>query len=160
VSDARVGERRFATLALDVMASPQPLATYVPGIEIDGFVFMSGHGPLGGNGAPVVVGRIGADVDATQGTYAVRLAMTNLIVSLRQVVGSLDRVRAVAQVRGYLRCEPGFADLDAVMVGASDILRDVFGPIVGGNVPSATGISECVLGLSATVDAIFVIDDN
>jgi enamine deaminase RidA (YjgF/YER057c/UK114 family) len=154
----RVAEQHYHERGLATLPPSRPLAKYVPAVEFGGLVFMSGNGPLDPAGSPVVVGRLGDDVGVDAGIHAAELATSNLLTSLRAALGSLDRVASVCEVRGYLRCAPGFERQDDVMAGASQLLIDMFGPEVGTHVPTVVSVSECVLGLTVTIDAIFSVD--
>jgi enamine deaminase RidA (YjgF/YER057c/UK114 family) len=153
-------DRRFAALAPDRRSGSRPVANYVPAVLSNGYAFLSGHGPLDGDGRPVVVGMLGDEVDAPGGRAAARLATMNLLASLRSAVGSLDRVGAVCRLTGFLRCAPGFADLDDVMAGSSELLREVFGDAVGAHARAVYAVTECVFGLTVTVDAVFAVADR
>jgi hypothetical protein len=44
------------------------------------------------------------------------------------------------------------------MEGASEAVLDIFGPGIVSCLPTAIAVSECVLGLSVTLEAIFILD--
>ncbi len=52
-------------------------------------------------------GRLGAEVDVPAGAEAARVATLNALASLRAALGSLDRIRRVIKVRGYVAVDPG-----------------------------------------------------
>jgi enamine deaminase RidA (YjgF/YER057c/UK114 family) len=55
-------------------------------------------------------------------------------------LGSLDAVRSVIGVNGYVNAVAGFADSPKVINGASDLLVEVFGE-AGRHVRAAIGVS-------------------
>jgi enamine deaminase RidA (YjgF/YER057c/UK114 family) len=59
---------------------------------------------------------------------------------LLQHLGSLDSVKSVVSVNGYVNAVPGFADSPKVINGASDLLVEVFGD-AGRHVRAAIGVS-------------------
>jgi enamine deaminase RidA (YjgF/YER057c/UK114 family) len=69
-----------------------------------------------------------------------RCALTQLAV-LRNHLGSLDAVKEVVSVNGYVNALPGFADSPQVVNGASDLLIEVFGE-AGRHVRAAIGVSS------------------
>jgi enamine deaminase RidA (YjgF/YER057c/UK114 family) len=158
LASRRIAEQRFAELGLADRSAAAPVANYVPAVEFDGLVFTAGNGPLAGDGTPTVVGRLGAEVGLKAGADAARLATANLVTSLRRTIGSLDRVSAVGQVRAYLRCAPGFDHQDDVSAAAVDALADIFGADVATPIPTVISVTECVLGLPVTIDAVFAVD--
>jgi len=54
-------------------------------------VYMSGHGPLGPDSEPLVVGKLGRELTTEQGAQAARLAGLAVLATLRNNIGSLDR---------------------------------------------------------------------
>ena len=136
------------------------MANYVSVVVSGGLAFVSGHGPLDAEGRPVVVGKLGERLSPAQGRDVARLATMNLIASVRGALGSLDRVSAVCQLTGYVRCSPGFSALDEVMTGSSELLIEVFGDDIGVHARTTCAVTECVLGLAVTVDAVFAVDDG
>jgi enamine deaminase RidA (YjgF/YER057c/UK114 family) len=65
--------------------------------------------------------------------------LTQLAV-LKRTLGSLDKVREVVSVNGYVNAIAGFPDSPAVINGASDLLVAVFGE-QGRHVRAAVGVS-------------------
>lgn len=158
-ASARSAEQRFASLGYANRPAAKPLASYVPFVVTGDLAFVSGHGPLDPEGRPVAVGRLGEQLTVAQGRDAARLATINLLASLRGALGSLDRVSAVCQLTGYVRCAPGFSGLDDVMAGSSELLAEVFGDDIPIHVTTCA-VTECVLGLAVTVDAVFAVDSG
>jgi enamine deaminase RidA (YjgF/YER057c/UK114 family) len=68
-----------------------------------------------------------------------RCALTQLAV-LKQALGSLDRIRQIVSVSGYVNTISGFADSPRVINGASDLLVAVFGES-GRHVRAALGVA-------------------
>jgi enamine deaminase RidA (YjgF/YER057c/UK114 family) len=66
-------------------------------------------------------------------------ALTQLAV-LRKHLGSLDAVRSVISVNGYVNAVAGFADSSKVINGASDLLIEVWGD-AGLHARAAIGVS-------------------
>jgi enamine deaminase RidA (YjgF/YER057c/UK114 family) len=59
---------------------------------------------------------------------------------LKRTLGSLDKVREIVSVNGYVNAVAGFPDSPAVINGASDLLVAVFGD-QGRHVRAAIGVS-------------------
>jgi enamine deaminase RidA (YjgF/YER057c/UK114 family) len=59
---------------------------------------------------------------------------------LQNTLGSLDKVREIISVNGYVNAVAGFPDSPAIINGASDLLVAVFGD-VGRHVRAAIGVS-------------------
>ncbi len=65
-------------------------------------------------------------------------ALTQLAI-IRKHLGSLDLVKSIVSVNGYVNCIPGFADTPKVMNGASDLIVEIFGE-AGQHVRAAVGV--------------------
>ena len=72
-------------------------------------------------------GRLGAELDITQGYAAARQTMLNLLSIARMELGDLDRVEQVVKVNGYVNSTSDFTRQPEVINGASDLLVQVFG---------------------------------
>ena len=59
---------------------------------------------------------------------------------LRRHLGSLDAVKSIVSVNGYVNAVAGFADSPKVINGASDLFVEIFGD-AGRHVRAAIGVS-------------------
>ena len=55
-------EENFAALGLTLPPAPKPLGVYKPGLQVDHFYYVSGHGTVQTDGS-LIIGRIGKDLD-------------------------------------------------------------------------------------------------
>ena len=101
-------------------------------------MYLSGVISMGSDG--VITGTVGAGRTVQEGYAAARAcALTHLAV-LKRHLGSLDAVKSVLGVNGYVNAVAGFAESPAVVNGASDLLVQVFGE-AGRHVRAAIGVS-------------------
>jgi enamine deaminase RidA (YjgF/YER057c/UK114 family) len=131
-------EARLAELGIVLPAGPSPGGNYVPAKTVGRMVYLSGVISIGTDG--VITGTVGAGRTIEQGYAAARAcALTHLAV-LKRHLGSLDAVKSIVGVNGYVNAVAGFADSPAVINGASDLLVEVFGE-AGRHVRAAIGVS-------------------
>ena len=131
-------ESRLLELAITLPQPPAPGGNYVSAKVVGSMVYLSGV--ISTDAAGVITGTAGADRSVQEGYQAARAcAMTHLAV-LKHLLGSLDRVREIVSVNGYVNAVPGFADSPGVINGASDLLIAVFGE-AGKHVRAAVGLS-------------------
>lgn len=121
-------------------------------------VYMSGHGPLGPDSEPLVVGKLGRELSTEQGAAAARLAALACLATLRGNIGSLDRVTRVVRVLGFINCAPGYNTPSLVMHGFSDLMVEVFGEI-GRHTRSSIGVAELYADMPVEVEALFEVAD-
>jgi len=76
---------------------------------------------------------------------------------VQQELGTLDRVKKVFKVLGFINSGPGFGQQPAVLNGCSDLLIDVFGE-KGKHARSAIGVSALPMGLAVEVEMLIVVE--
>jgi enamine deaminase RidA (YjgF/YER057c/UK114 family) len=131
-------EARLAELGIVLPALPSPGGNFIPAKTVGQMVYLSGVISTGPEG--VIMGAVGAGRTIEEGYAAARAcALTHLAV-LKRHLGSLEAVKGVVGVNGYVNAVPGFADSPAVINGASDLLVQVFGE-AGRHVRAAIGVS-------------------
>lgn len=115
---------------------------------------VSGHGPQDADGAIAApLGKVGAEVSLEQAYAAARLTALSVLASLRRELGDLDRIVAWTRVFGMVNSAAGFTRQPAVINGFSDLILEVFGPVVGAHARSAVGLFELPFGIPVEVEA-------
>jgi enamine deaminase RidA (YjgF/YER057c/UK114 family) len=82
---------------------------------------------LAGKGVRDVVGKVGRDVTVERAYKSARSTGLQLLAVIAQELGSLDSVRRIVKVTGFVNAVPEFADHPAVINGCSDLFVEVFG---------------------------------
>ena len=141
-------ERRVAELKLTLppASKPGPSATLTS-------VVVSGNLAFG----KLITGRVGEELTIAQGKDAARQCGLAILASLRQELGTLDRVRRVVKVLGMVNCPPGFKDQSQVVNGCSELFLDVFGRERGLGARSAVGVASLPSNVAVEVEAVFEI---
>jgi enamine deaminase RidA (YjgF/YER057c/UK114 family) len=131
-------EARLQELGIVLPSLPTPGGNYVSAKTVGHIVYLAGVISSGPNG--IIIGTAGADRTIEEGYAAARAcALTHLAV-LKRHLGSLDSVKSIISVNGYVNAVPGFPDSPSVINGASDLLVQVFGD-AGKHVRAAIGVS-------------------
>ncbi len=133
-------EEKLRALGLTLPGPPKPVANYVPAVRVGDLLFLSGVLPSR-DGQLIVTGKLGESLTVEQGMEAARVAVLNGLSIIRNVAGSLDRVRQIVKMVGYIASAPGFTDQPQVLNGASDLLVSVFGE-AGRHARAAVGAAE------------------
>ena len=126
--------------------------------EDDHLIFLSGHGCEKENGEPIYRGKLGADLTIEQGYEAARQCGLNLLSSLQDYLGSLDRVEKIIKVLGFVNSAPDFYRQPEVMHGFSDLMVEVFGES-GKHARSAIGTSVLPNNQAVEIEMIVKIKD-
>ena len=134
-------ERRLHHLGIELPAAPAPPGHYVAAVVHGDVAETAGHLPFTGE-TLTNKGRLGAELEVEAGADAARVATLNALASLRSAIGSLDRVRRVVKLRGYVSSTPDFAEHHLVTNGASDLVVCIFGPEAGSHVRASIGVAS------------------
>lgn len=126
MSDRPNPDQVVRDLGIELPTSIPPVGNYVRAVVTGNLLFASGHLPDSA-GDPIHLGRLGDELTVEQGYAAARQAAVNLLGTLAQTLGSLDRVSRVVKLLGMVHSAPDFIEQPLVMNGASDLLHEVFG---------------------------------
>ena len=145
---------RLAELGIDLPPVAAPVAAYVPTVRTGNLVYTSGQLPFVAGVLPAT-GKVGAEVAAAEATQFARIAVLNALAAIAAEVGSLDRIRRVVKLVGFVASEPDFTGQPGVINGASELLGDIFGD-AGKHARSAVGVA--VLPLDAPVEIELIVE--
>jgi len=70
---------------------------------------------------------VGSDVSLEEAYQAARIAGLNCLAEIRSVIGSLNRISRIVQIRGFVNSAPDFHDQPKVVNGASELMLEMFG---------------------------------
>ena len=149
-------ESRLVELKLELPPAAKPMGVYKPVVVVGNLLYTSGHGPLKTD-KTLITGRVGADLDVDAGKAAARQTGLAILASLRDTLGSLDRVKRIVKTLGLVNCTPEFSQQPAVINGFSELMADVFGPDAGVGSRSAVGATSLPANMAVEVEAIFEI---
>lgn len=152
---SRGHEHRLTELGIELPPASKPVANYLSCKRSGDLLFVGGHGPVGPSG--LIRGKVGGAVSLEEGRKAARLTALALLATVRDALGTLDRVRQVVKVLGMVNCAPGFNRTPEVIDGCSDLFVEVFGD-AGRHTRSAVGMAELPFGIAVEIEAIFEVD--
>ena len=138
---------RLAELGITLPPVSAPVGSYVPAVRTGSLVYTSGQVPK-----DAATGKVGAEVSAEDANAAARVCALQALAAVDALVG-LDSVARVVKVVGFVASAPGFTGQPAVINGASDLLREVFGE-AGAHARSAVGVAELPGGVPVEVELI------
>lgn len=150
-------ESRLDELKLLLPKPQKPVGTYIPVVQVGNLIYVSGHGPTTVEGSQIK-GVVGADLTEEQGKEAARAVGLAMLSTIRNYLGSLDRVKRPVKVLGMVNCTPDFEHHPNVINGFSDLLVEVFGE-QGRAARSAVGMGSLPFRIAVEVEAIFEIQD-
>jgi enamine deaminase RidA (YjgF/YER057c/UK114 family) len=131
-------EARLKELGIILPALPQPGGNYLPARTVGQIVYLAGVISI--HGGEVISGTAGAERTIDEGYAAARACALIQLAVLKTHLGSLDTVKNIVTVNGYVNAVPGFQDSPKVINGASDLFVEIFGD-AGRHVRAAIGVS-------------------
>jgi enamine deaminase RidA (YjgF/YER057c/UK114 family) len=145
-------EEKLREMGITLHRAPKPVAAYVPAKKVGNLVFCSGQGPSV-EGKPVHTGKVGAEKTVEEGYEAARICALNCLAAVKDVVGTLDKIEEIVQVRGFVNCTPDFGEQPKVLNGASELLGSIFGE-KGKHARCALGTSSLPRNITVEVEMI------
>jgi enamine deaminase RidA (YjgF/YER057c/UK114 family) len=131
---------------------------FVPAVRSGNLVFLSGHGPGLPEGGFLHLGKLGADLTVEQGYDCARQVMLNLLASLKEEIGDLDKVKRVVKLLCMINAAPDFGDTPKVANGASDLLVELYGE-AGQHARSAVGMATLPSGMPVEIEMVVEVED-
>jgi len=145
-------EARLKELGLSLPEIPPAAGAYVPAVKSGNLVFCSGQGPYK-DGSFAYIGKVGNDLSLEEGYQAARIAALNCLAEICSVIGSLNNIKRVVQVKGYVNSAPDFHDQPKVVNGASELLLEIFGE-AGKHARCALGTSNLPMNIPVEVEMV------
>jgi enamine deaminase RidA (YjgF/YER057c/UK114 family) len=115
------------------------VANIVNTVRSGDLLFVSGHVPFG-DGKLMRQGKLGADLTVDEGYELAKHVALGALASVKVELGSLDRVRRVVKLLGFVNSAPDFGEQPKVVNGASDLLIQLYGE-AGRPARSAVGVA-------------------
>jgi len=148
-------DQRIKNLGIHLPAGSGPAGNYATAVQSGNLLFLSGKAPLPVDGKPPK-GRLGSDYSTDQGYALARSACIDLLATLKNALGSLERVARVVELHGSICTTADFEDHAKVLDGASDLMVEIFGP-AGLHARSVIGVFSLRNGVPLTLKATIEI---
>jgi enamine deaminase RidA (YjgF/YER057c/UK114 family) len=145
-------EQRLVELGITLPQAQTPVANYVGAVQTGNLLFLSGRGPVAPDGS-LKTGLVGSEVTVEEAYDHARLVGLQLIATMKDALGDLDRVARVVKLLGMVNGAPGFGQQPAVINGCSDLMVAVFGER-GRHARSAVGMGTLPNNITVEIEAI------
>ncbi len=150
-------EARLRRLGIELPPAPQPVATYVPTVVVGNMLYVAGHTPRRPDGSPGYQGKVGEDFTVEEAYEAARVSGINILSTVRNTLGSLDRVVRLVRTFGMVNAVPNFGQHPQVINGCSDLLVEIFGPDAGKGTRAAVGMGSLPFGMAVEIETFWEI---
>ena len=147
-------EQRFEQTGLTLPPAPRPMGVYKPFLIDGNHLYVSGHGPFKDDGS-LIKGRIGDTIVPENGKEAARQVGLAILSTIKNGLGSLDKVKRVIKVLGMVNCTPDFEKHPYIINGCSELFKAVWGDVNGVGVRSAVGMGSLPDNIPVEIEAMF-----
>ncbi len=144
---------RLESLGHKLPEVPAPVAAYVNCVRSGNLLFLSGGLPIDGD--KKIIGKVPSAVSIEEAQEAARMIVLNRLSVIRAEIGSLDNVKQIVALNGFVNSEPDFFGHPQVINGASELLIEIFGD-KGRH--SRTALGAAALPLNVAVEINLVVE--
>ena len=155
---AMTPEENLAALSVVLPPAPKPVAVYKPLVIADRMAWVSGHGPLRPD-KTLITGVVGKDLTLEEGHAAARQVGLAILATLKEQLGSLDRVKRIIKLLGMVNTAADFYDHPKVINGCSELFAEIWGPDHGIGARSAVGMGPLPGNIAVEIEAVFELHD-
>ena len=150
-------EEKLKAMGLSLPKPPKPVAAYIPAVKTGNLIFISGQIPVV-NGELKYKGKVGKDLSIEDGYEAAKICVLNALSIVKGMTGSLDKVKRIVRVVGYVNCSDNFEEPHKVVNGASELLVEIFGE-KGRHARLALGTNTLPLGAAIELEMIVEVEE-
>ncbi|MFC3747611.1 RidA family protein [Paenibacillus sp. GCM10012306] len=113
-------ENRLRQAGIVLPSASEPAAKYANCVLVNGFLFVSGKGP-----SSKAKGKLGQKFTTEQGYRYARETGLEILAVVKDFIGSLDKVKRVVKIQGFVNATGEFEEHHKVLNGCSDLLKGI-----------------------------------
>ena len=147
-------EAQLTQLAVTLPPAPPKGGVDKPVVITGNLAYLSGHGPYLPEG-DYITGKVGSELSLDDARQAARQTGLAMLATLRDQLGSLDRIKQVVKLLGMVNATPDFGQHPQVINGCSELFAQVFGDEAGIGARSAVGMGSLPGNIAVEIEAIF-----
>ncbi len=142
-------EDKLHSLGHTLPPPPAGAGNYLPFRRSGNLLFLSGSISVKADGT-LVTGKAGGDKSTQEAYESAAVCVLNQLAVIKSAVGSLDAIKQVVMLNGYVNATPEFVDIPQVINGASDLLVALLGD-AGRHARAAVGMASLPKGVLTEV---------
>ena len=147
-------DQQLEQLNLRLPPPPTPLGVYKPFLQVGPLVYVSGHGTVKEDRS-LIIGKVGVDLNAEEAKLAAQQVGLAILATLKQNLGSLNKIKRVIKVLGMVNATPDFERHPFVINGCSELFAKIWGEDNGVGVRSAVGMGSLPDNIPVEIEAVF-----
>ena len=147
-------EEKLKDMGLSLPVLPSSKGIYKRCV-IDGkHLYVSGHISVNTDGS-LITGKLGKELDEEQGKIAARQCGLAILASLKDQLGTPDKVKRVIKILGMVNAIPEYEKHPVVINGCSELFAHLWGEENGIGVRSAVGMGSLPNNVAVEIEALF-----
>lgn len=151
-------EEKLSQLNIVLPKTSIPKGNYVPSVRSGNLLYLSGTLPLS-NGKIAYEGAVGVDRTIEEAYEAAKLCVLNSLAVTKSAIDSLDKIKRIVSLTGFVYAPLGFPDSPKVINGASDVLVEIFGE-KGKHSRAAVAVAGLPLGATVEIQMIIELEES
>lgn len=151
-------EQKLTELGLSLPLIPPSKGVYHSCLQVGNLLYFSGHVSINTDGS-FITGKAGLEVSNDEAKRAALQCGLAILVSVKNTVGSLDRIKRVVKLLGMVNAIPEFRDHALIINGCSELYVQLWGNELGKGVRSAVGMGSLPNNVTVEVEGIFELED-
>ncbi|MDP4720470.1 MAG: RidA family protein [Akkermansiaceae bacterium] len=144
---------RIESLGLTLPEVPAPVAAYVNCVRSGNMLYLSGGLPIDGD--TKILGKVPSTCSVEDAVKGARIIVLNRLAVIKEAIGTLDDVKQIVALNGFVNSDPDFYDHPTVINGASELLVEIFGDR---GKHSRTALGAAALPLNVAVEINLVVE--
>lgn len=149
-------EARMRELGYELPPAMKAPYEFVSVQIIDNMAYISGTLPYVDGELPYI-GKVGDTVTIEEAQKSAEYCILNALASLKEKIGTLDKVKQVVKVTGFVASASGFSQQAIVMNAATELLIKIFGE-KGRHARSALGCAVMPRNTPVEIEMIVALE--
>jgi len=148
-------EKKLLELGLQLPTVPASKGIYKRCVVDGRHLYVSGHVSINADGS-YIAGKLGKELNEEQGKEAARQCGLAILASIKDALGSIDKVKRVIKILGMVNAVPEYDKHPIVINGCSELFAQLWGED-GIGVRSAVGMGSLPNNVAVEIEALFEI---
>ena len=147
-------EQKLAAMGLSLPVVPASKGIYKRCLVDNKHLYVSGHVSVNTDGS-FISGKVGKDITEEEAVIAARQSGLAILSSIKDHLGSLDKVKRVIKLLGMVNSIPEFEKHALIINGCSELFAQLWGEENGMGVRSAVGMGSLPGNVAVEIEGLF-----
>ncbi len=147
-------QKKLDEMGLQFPSIPVSKGIYKRCLTVGNFLFVSGHVSVRTDGQ-FIKGKVGVNMSEEDGKMAARQCALAILCSIKDHLGSFDRLKRVVKLLGMVNSGPDFEKHALIVNGCSELFVQLMGEENGIGVRSAVGMGSLPGNVAVEVEGLF-----